>query len=143
MKTRFARKEDYKDNRRWYHVDADGLVLGRLATRLATALMGKDRPDYTPHVDSGACVIVINAARVLLTGGKEDKKIYQDYSGYNSGRKEHTARQVRAKHPDRIIRQAVRGMLPKNRLARRMMTRLKVYPGAEHPHAAQQPQTME
>ena len=129
--------------RRWVLLDAENKPAGRLAVRIVAMLRGKDRPTYTPHVDTGDFVLVINAAKIALTGRKEEQKIYQDYTGYNSGLKLHTAAEIRRKHPDRILRQAVRGMLPKNRLSRGMMRRLKVYPGAEHPHEAQQPVAMD
>ena len=125
--------------RAWRVVDAANQPLGRLAVRIAFALRGKDRPTFSPEIDMGDFVIVVNADKVLLTGTKEEKKIYQSYSGYRSGLKETTAAQMRATHPERIIQHAVKGMLPKNNLARAMMGRLKVYAGAEHPHAAQKP----
>lgn len=129
--------------REWVVVDATDVPAGRLAVFIANKLRGKDKPTYTPHVDTGAFVVVTNCEKIKLSGGKDDKKIYQDYTGYASGLKERKASVIRATHPDRIITQAVRGMLPKNRLARQMMTRLKVYTGAEHPHAAQQPTVVE
>ena len=127
------------ENRRWVVVDADGKSVGRLAVTIANALRGKDRPTFTPHVDTGDFVIVVNAAKVRLTGRKEEQKTYMSYSGFRSGLKIQSAAQVRASHPERIIQHAVRGMLPKNKLAIQMMRRLKVYAGAEHPHAAQKP----
>ena len=139
MKTRLARKEDYKDNRRWYHVDASDKVLGRLASRVAVALMGKDRPDYTPHVDTGAYVVVTNAGQVRLTGRKMEQKVYRHHSGYPGGLKEVTVTEVLEKHPDRVIKQAVRRMLPKSKLGDAMIRKLKIYAGPEHPHEAQQP----
>jgi large subunit ribosomal protein L13 len=120
-------------------VDADGQPLGRIAVKIANALRAKDRPTYSPEVDTGDFVIVVNAATVRLSGNKEEQKIYQSYSGWRSGLKLKTAAEVRATFPERMIKQAVRGMLPKNNLARGMLRRLKVYAGAEHPHAAQQP----
>jgi large subunit ribosomal protein L13 len=128
---------------RWLLVDAEGRVLGRMATRLATILQGKHRPTYTPHVDTGDFVVVVNAARVRVTGRKEKAKIYQKYTGWLSGRKEMTFEELRAKRPERIIELAVRRMLPKTRLGRAMLKKLKVYPGPEHPHAAQQPSPIE
>lgn len=127
----------------WRLVDATGKPAGRLAAELADILRGKDRTDYTPHVDMGDFVVVVNAAQVKLSGAKEDQKLYRHYTGYPNGLKTMTARVVRARHPERILVQAVRGMLPKNRLSRRLIKRLKVYPGAEHPHAAQQPAVFE
>ncbi len=118
MQTRFARKEDYKDNRRWYHVDATDKVLGRMATRIAMALMGKDRPEYTPHVDTGAYVVVTNAEKVAVSGNKALTKTYARFSGYPGGYKEVTFEEMMQKHPDRVIREAVRRMLPKNALGR-------------------------
>ena len=129
--------------REWLVVDAEGVPAGRLAVFIADRLRGKDKPTYTPHVDTGAFIIVLNCEKIKLSGAKESKKIYQDYSGYSSGRKERTANTIRATHPERIINQAVRGMLPKNRLSRGMMTRLKVCKGATHPYGAQQPTVVE
>lgn len=131
--------KDPGENRRWLVVDADGQILGRLAVVIANALRGKDQPTYTPWVDTGAFVVVTNAAKVKLTGTKEQDKVYQHFTGYRSGLYETTVEQMRIKHPDWIIKKAVEGMLPGNKLARGMMRRLKVYAGAEHPHSAQQP----
>ena len=125
--------------RTWHLVDAADKPLGTLAVRVAVMLRGKNRPTFTPHVDGGDFVIVINAAKVRLTGSKEDKKIYTRFSGYRHGLREMKASFVRERHPDRMIQQAVRGMLPDNTLCRKMLKRLKVYAGAEHPHAAQSP----
>ena len=127
------------DNRQWFVVDAKDAVLGRLAVVVANKLRAKDLPTYDPSVDAGAFVIVVNAAQVKLTGKKEELKDYQRYSGYRGGLKHFTAAEMRAKHPDRMIKEAVWGMLPKNNIARKMMTRLKVFAGAEHTHAAQKP----
>ncbi len=124
---------------KWYLVDADEKVLGRLATKLATILMGKHKPTYTPHVLTGDFVVVINAEKVKLTGRKMEHKEYDRYTYYTSGRKVESIAQVMARHPDRIIRLAVQRMLPKNKLGRQMLTRLKIYAGPEHPHQAQQP----
>lgn len=124
--------------REWLLVDATDKPAGRLAVVVANALRGRDKPTWTPHVDTGAFVVVVNAEKVKLTGNKEEKKIYQDYSGYSSGLKETKAKDVRAKHPERIVTQAVKGMLPNNRMSRQIIKRLKVYAGSEHPHAAQQ-----
>jgi large subunit ribosomal protein L13 len=139
-KTRSVKKEEV--NRRWFVVDADGEVVGRLCTRIATVLRGKHHPEYTPHVDTGDFVIVINAEKVRFTGNKENVKIYQNYSGYPGGLKELTATEIRARRPERLIENAVKGMLPKNKLGNAMFKKLFVYPGAEHPHAAQQPQPL-
>jgi large subunit ribosomal protein L13 len=139
-KTRSVRKEDV--DRRWFVVDAEGQVLGRLCTRIATVLRGKHRPEYTPHVDTGEYVIVVNADKVKLTGKKEIVKIYQTYSGYPGGLKELTATQVRAKRPERLVEAAVKGMLPKNKLGNAMFQKLWVYAGPDHPHAAQKPEPL-
>ncbi len=125
--------------RNWYLVDAEDEVLGRLATRIASVLMGKHKPDYTDFLDTGDFVIVVNAEKVRLTGKKWDGKIYYSHSGYPAGLKQTTARRVRDEHPERLLHMAVRGMLPKNKLGRKMLTRLRVYEGADHPHQAQQP----
>ncbi len=136
MKTFMPKEADIK--REWYVVDATDIPAGRLAVAVADALRGRDKPTYTPHVDTGAFVVVVNADKIKLTGNKENKKIYQDFSGYNSGLKESTAKEIREKNPCRIIEQAVKGMLPSNRQSRQTLTRLKVYVGSSHPHAAQQ-----
>jgi len=126
--------------RSWFVVDASEHTLGRLATRIATVLRGKHKPTFTPHVDTGDFVIVINASQVNLTGAKLDRKHYHRYSGYPGGLHSLDAEAVREHDPDRMIRQAVRGMLPKNLLSRKLLGKLKVYAGAEHPHDAQKPQ---
>ncbi len=131
--------KDPGENREWLLIDAEGKVLGRLAVEIARALRGKDKPTFTPHIDTGAFVVVVNAEKVKLTGRKDVQKIYQRYSGYRDGLKRTPVAEMRKRHPDRIIRQAVHGMLPKNTLSRLTLSRLKVYAGAEHPHAAQQP----
>ena len=120
--------------RRWCHVDAEGQVLGRMAVRIATVLMGKHRPDYTPHVDTGDYVVVTNADRVVVTGRKAEQRVLMRYSGYPGGLKTRTLAQEMEKHPERVIETAVRRMLPKSRLGRAMMKKLKVYRGSEHPH---------
>lgn len=140
MKTFMPNEADIK--RDWYVVDATDKPAGRLAVVIADALRGRDKPTYTPHVDTGAFVVVINCEKIKLTGNKEEDKIYQDYSGYSSGRTETKAKDIRAKHPERIITQAVKGMLPTNRQSRQTLKRLKVYAGGEHPHAAQQVQEL-
>lgn len=127
-------------DRHWFVVDAAEMELGRLATRVATVLRGKHKPTFTPHVDTGDFVVVINASQVKLTGRKLDQKKYHRYSGYPGGLRSIGARTVRDVDPERMIMQAVRGMLPKNRLSRSVIRKLKVYGGEEHPHAAQKPQ---
>ena len=139
-KTRSVKKEDL--NRQWYVVDADGEVLGRLCTRIATVLRGKHHLEYTPHVDTGDYVIVVNAGKVRFTGNKENVKIYQNYSGYPGGLKELTASEIRARKPERLIEIAVKGMLPKNKLGNAMIKKLFVYAGPEHLHTAQQPKPL-
>ena len=141
MKTFMPKEADIE--REWLVVDATDKPAGRLAVVIADALRGRDKPTYTPHVDTGAFVVVVNADKIKLTGNKEEKKIYQDYSGYSSGLKETKAKDIREKHPERIIEQAVKGMLPTNRQARQTLKRLKVYAGPEHPHAAQQAKPLE
>ena len=127
----------------WHHVDADGKILGRIATEIATILMGKHRPEYTPHVDSGDWVIVTNAQNVVMTGRKLEQKTLQSFSGYPGGQKVRTYADVMEKHPERLIELAVTRMLPKGRLGRQMGKKLHVYTGADHPHQAQQPMTLE
>jgi large subunit ribosomal protein L13 len=124
----------------WYVVDASDYVLGRLATQVATVLRGKHKPTFTPHVDTGDFVIVVNASQVKLTGNKLDQNTYHRYSGYPGGIHSVGAREVRANDPERMIQQAVKGMLPKNKLSRAIIKKLKVYGGAEHPHVGQKPQ---
>jgi len=128
------------DPRGWRIVDAEDQVLGRLAVKVADALRGRDKPTYTPHLDAGDFVVVINAEKVRVTGKKETDKVYQSYSGYRGGQKQKTLAEVRAAHPERLILKAVKGMLPKNRLGAKMLTKLKVYAGSEHPHGAQNPE---
>ena len=130
------------DQRKWHVIDANGAVLGRLAAQVANVLRGKDKPVYTPHLDAGDFVVVINAEKVVLTGKKETNKKFMTYSGWKGGEKYTSVAQVRAKHPEKLITHAVRGMVPKNRLGRVLMTKLKVYKGEQHPHAAQQPQPL-
>jgi large subunit ribosomal protein L13 len=138
MKTISAKHTDI--DRKWHIVDADGKTLGRIATEIAYRLMGKHKPLYTPNIDLGDFVVVVNAEKVVLTGNKETAKSYFSYSGYPGGDKFITVEKTREKHPDRIITYAVSGMLPKNKMRDRRLTRLKVYAGPEHPHTAQQPQ---
>lgn len=136
-RTTLARGADVR--RQWYVVDAADQVLGRLATRIATVLMGKHKPTYTPHVDTGDFVIVVNADRVRVTGRKLDSTVYMSYSGYPSGHKRVSMRQMFERHPERVLEAAVRRMLPKSALGRRMLLKLKLYAGDKHPHQAQQP----
>lgn len=137
MKTTHLNNETVERN--WYEVDASDLVLGRLATRIATVLRGKHKPTFSPHVDGGDFVIVTNAEKVKLTGQKVMKKVYRRHSGYPGGERTELAEEALTKHPDRVIRRAVWGMLPKGRLGRQQIRKLKVYAGADHPHAAQKP----
>ena len=140
MKSFAAKTEDA--DRSWFVVDAANQPAGRLAVRLAEVLRGKDKPTFTPNADMGPFVVVINAEKVKLTGSKDEQKIYKHYTGYSSGLKEFKAKTVREKDPTRIVTQAVHGMLPKNRLSRVLLKRLKVYAGTEHPHEAQKPQPL-
>ena len=126
-------------NRDWFVVDAENQTLGRMATRIATVLRGKHKAIFTPHVDTGDYVVVVNAEKIALSGNKLDAKKYHDYSGYFGGLKSQTAREVLERDPERIVTQAVKGMLPKNRLSRQVIKKLKVYVGPEHPHEGQQP----
>ena len=135
--TYMQRKEDLV--RTWYVIDAEGLPLGRLATKVAHVLRGKHKPTFTPHIDCGDFVIVINASKVALTGDKLDKKIYYNHSGYTGGLRERTARVMKENYPIEMVERAIKGMLPKGRLGRQMYKKLFVYAGEEHPHAAQQP----
>ncbi len=128
--------------RSWYVVDADGQTLGRLATQIATVLRGKHKPTYSPSVDCGDFVIVVNAEKIHVTGRRKDQKKYYHHSGYMGGLTEITLRQQLENNPDRVIKSAVRGMLPKNKLGRKMFSKLKVYAGPDHPHQAQQPEQM-
>lgn len=127
------------DARKWHVVDAEGKVLGRLAVEVANVLRGKNKPVYTPHLDAGDFVVVINAEKVRLTGKKETDKKYMSYSGWKGGERYRTVAEVRARTPERLIMHAVKGMIPKNRLGDRLLTKLKVYKGNQHPHNAQQP----
>ena len=137
MKT-FIAKENQVD-KKWHLVDAQGKTLGRMASRIATILQGKHRPIYTPHVDTGDYVVVINARKVRLTGKKLEEKTYQRFSGYPGGLKIISLKEMLEKHPDRVVRLAVRRMLPKTKLGERMLEKLKIYDGTEHPHTAQRP----
>lgn len=127
------------DERKWHVIDADGAILGRLAVQVADILRGKNKPVFTAHLDAGDFVIVVNAEKIRLTGKKETDKEYMSYSGWRGGEKRRTVSQVRERHPEELITHAVRGMVPKNRLGRVLMTKLKVFKGPTHPHAAQMP----
>lgn len=141
MKTYSARPGEVSRN--WLLVDAEGQTLGHMASAIATRLRGKHKAEYTPHVDTGDFVVVINADKVRVTGKKATGKIYHSHSGYPGGLKSLSFEQMLAKSPERVVRLAVRGMMPRNRLGRAMLKKLKVYAGGEHPHSAQQPQTLE
>ena len=141
MATVAAKAEDIE--RKWYLVDAEDQVLGHLAERVARILRGKDKPTFTPHVDTGDFVVVVNADKVRVTGRKTDQKVYRSYSGYPSGHHEENFRNRRQRHPELIIESAVRGMLPHNRLGRAIYRKLKVYRGGEHPHEAQSPERID
>ena len=129
-------------DRKWLLFDAQGEILGRLAVNIANALRGRNKVEYTPHLDTGDFVVVVNAEKVKLTGNKENKKIYQDYSGHMGGLKTKTAKEIRSKNPTRLIYDAVKGMLPRNRLGRQQLGKLKIYSGEQHPHQSQKPQTI-
>ena len=141
MKTYVAKPSDRQ--RDWLVVDAEGQTLGRLATRIADALRGKRKPEYTPHVDTGDFVVVVNAEKIRVTGKKMEQKTYWRHSGYPGGIKSRTLAEMLDRRPEEVIRKAVKGMLPRNRLARKQLTKLKVYAGPDHPHAAQKPKEME
>ena len=141
MKTYQAKKEDFEH--KWYLVNAEGKVLGRLSTELAKILRGKNKPTYTPHLDTGDFVIVVNAGKITLTGKKMKDKIYYHHTGYPGGIKEMNAEKLLARKPTEMIRMAVRGMLPKNSLGRQMLRKLKIYAGPNHPHEAQKPISLE
>ena len=127
------------DQRKWHVIDADGVILGRLATQVADILRGKNKPTFTPHLDAGDFVVVVNAEKVRLSGNKETAKTYMSYSGWKGGERYRTVAEVRARQPEKLIHHAVKGMIPKNRLGRVLLTKLKVYKGPDHPHSAQQP----
>jgi len=141
MKTYTAKPGEIQ--REWFVVDADGKTLGRLATQIADRLRGKGKPAYTPHVDTGDFVIVVNAEKIAVTGSKLDTKIYYRHSGYPGGIKQRTLREQLERRPTEVLRKAVKGMLPKNRLGAQMLTKLKVYAGPTHPHSAQGPQPLD
>lgn len=136
--TKFTKSADVKS--KWFVVDADGRILGRMATQIARIIRGKDSPAYTPNADTGDFVVVINAEKVRLTGKRENLKEYLHHSMYPGGQKSHSFKELISKHPDKVIRYAVRGMLPKTRLGNRLINKLKVYKGGAHPHTAQNPQ---
>jgi len=140
VKTYYPKKDEIQ--REWVLIDANDQNLGRLATRIATILLGKHKPEFTPGVDMGDFVVVINAERIRVTGNKMDQKVYYRHSGYPGGLKEITLREQLRRHPERVIRSAVWGMLPHNRLGRKLLKHLKVYAGPEHPHAAQNPKPL-
>jgi large subunit ribosomal protein L13 len=140
MKTYTAKKGEIA--REWYIVDADGQTLGRLATQIADTLRGKGKPQYTPHVDTGDFVIVVNAEKIRVTGNKLDQKRYYRHSGYPGGLRSRTLREQLDRRPTEVLRTAVKGMLPRNRLARQQITKLKIYAGSEHPHEAQAPKPL-
>jgi large subunit ribosomal protein L13 len=141
MKSYMARPLEVE--RKWYVVDAEGKHPGRLATEIVRVLRGKNKPQYTPHVDVGDFVVVVNADRVVVTGRKAEQRVYRRHSGYPGGMKETSYEQMLARKPTEILRKAVYGMMPKTRLARKQFKKLKIYAGPEHPHAAQDPQTLE
>jgi large subunit ribosomal protein L13 len=141
VKTSSAKPHEIE--RKWFVIDAQGQTLGRLATRVATILRGKHKPIYTPHLDCGDYVIVVNADKINVTGQKLDQKVYYRHSGYPGGLKQVTLRRQLQTHPERVVEAAVRGMLPKNRLGRKMFKKLKVYDGPDHPHQAQQPEPLD
>ncbi len=137
MKTIIPRQDSIE--RKWYLIDAEGQILGRMSTKIANILRGKEKATFTPHMDTGDFVVVINAEKVKLTGKKDEQMTYKHYSGYPGGMKEEPLEMLRKRHPDRIIRHAVAGMMPKNRLGRAMIRKLKIYAGSKHPHEAQRP----
>jgi large subunit ribosomal protein L13 len=141
MKNSFMQKKETVE-RKWYIIDAEGVSLGRLATRAADVLRGKHKPTYTPHIDCGDYVIVINASKVNLTGNKLNDKVYYDHSGYTGGLRERTAKEMREQYPVEMIERAVKGMIPHTRLGRQVAKKLFVYEGSEHPHTAQKPVEM-
>lgn len=143
MKTFHLTKEEAKEQRKWYVVDADGKVLGRLASEIAKVLRGKHKPVFSPHIDVGDFVVVVNASKIRLTGAKWQKKLYHFHSSYPGGLKTWTAEQLFKRKPEELLRLAVKGMLPKNRLGRKLLRKLKIYPGPDHPHQAQKPEPLE
>ena len=140
MKTHIPKVDEVP--RRWWLVDATDQTVGRLATRIANSLRGKDKPEFTPHMDNGDFIVVVNCTKVKFTGNKMDEKKYYTHSRYFGSLKEFTAKELIQDDPEKVLREAVKGMLPKNKLSTQLLTKLKIYPGAEHPHAAQKPQAM-
>jgi large subunit ribosomal protein L13 len=140
MKTYSAKPKEIEQH--WYLVDAEGQTLGRLATRIADTLRGKRKPEFTPHIDTGDFVVVVNAEKITVTGKKREDKIYYRHSGYPGGLRERTFAEELERRPTEVLRKAVKGMLPRNRLSRRQLTKLKIYAGPEHPHEAQNPTPM-
>ncbi len=138
MKTYSAKPKDVR--REWFVVDATDKILGRLATEVARRLRGKHKPEYTPHIDTGDHIVVVNADKIRVTGNKMEDKVYHRHTGYPGGIRSVVLKDLMAQHPERVIEKAVKGMLPKNKLARHVITKLKIYAGSEHPHSAQQPQ---
>jgi len=130
------------EKRKWHVIDADGAVLGRLAVLVADVLRGKNKPVFTPHLDAGDFVVVINAEKIRVTGKKETDKVFMSYSGWKGGERHRTVSEIRERNPEKLIMHAVKGMIPKNRLGSRLLTKLKVYKGSTHPHSAQQPATL-
>lgn len=141
QKTTLVRKEDVRT--KWFQVDAEGQILGRMAAQVAMVLMGKNRVDYTPHVDSGDFVVITNAEKIVLSGTKPETKMYDYYTYYAGGHKYISFKKMIANHPEKVVMDAIRCMLPKNKLGRHMLTKLKVYRGSEHPHTAQRPEKLE
>lgn len=140
MKTIFAKKTDVEQ--KWHIIDADGLVVGRLASQVANVLRGKNKPIFTPHADTGDFVIIVNADKVRFTGNKLEQKTYYHHSGFPGGIKKEVAKDIMGKNPERILISAIRGMIPKNRLGRQQLSKLKVYSGPDHPHKSQNPETL-
>ncbi|HJQ70518.1 MAG TPA: 50S ribosomal protein L13 [Blastocatellia bacterium] len=143
MQTYIPSGKNLEQDRKWYLIDADGKTVGRLATEAARVLMGKNKPSYTPFIDVGDHVVVINAEKVVFTGNKWQDKVYYRHTGYPGGLREVTAQKQLQKHPERILESAIRGMLPKTKMGRKMGKKLKVYAGTNHPHKAQQPEALE
>lgn len=141
MKSFMQKKETVE--RKWYVIDAEGKSLGRVATLAASYLRGKNKPTFTPHIDCGDNIIIINAKKVLLTGNKEEKKMYYNHSMYQGGLRERTAKEMRERYPEEMVERAIKGMLPHNRLGRQMFTKLHVYADSEHKHEAQKPEVLE
>ena len=143
MQTYIPSGKNLEQDRKWFVIDADGKTVGRLATEAARILMGKNKPSYTPFIDVGDHVVVINAEKVVFTGNKWQDKVYRHHTGYPGGLREVTAQKQLQKHPERILESAIRGMLPKTKMGRKMGKKLKVYAGTNHPHKAQQPEALE